>query len=101
MEIQRFFALLCLTFDRINLPVSLLVEPFDFFDINKFDLEEELSHVRDAVVRTGSPAEAVQVVPGQDEVPLLPPREEFVPLLPQEATFDRLHPGIGPGKRRR
>ncbi len=46
------------------------------------DLEDERSHLCDP---GGAPAEALQVVGGQDEEALLPPGEELVPLLPQEA----------------
>ncbi len=47
----------------------------------------------------GSALEAVEVVPGEDEVSLLPPREELVSLLPEEALLLVIGGGRGGGRR--
>lgn len=70
--------------------VGLLVLPLHPLHVDQFDLEEELAHLR-YPIGSGGPSEAVQVVPGEDEVPLLPAAEEFVALLPQEASLYRMY----------
>lgn len=50
-------------------------------------LEYELSHVGD-LVRAGGALEAVEVVPGENEVTLFPPGEQALSLLPEEALLD-------------
>ena len=54
--------------------------------LNELDLEDECAHLCDA---RGAPLEALQVVLGEDEEALLPPREDLVPLLPHQALPHR------------
>lgn len=48
-------------------------------------LEYEASHLGDLA---GLLLEALEEVPGQDEISLLPPGEDFIPLLPQQPFLD-------------
>merc|ERR1719184_723881 len=79
---------------QVHLPLSLqvdtdgevatLVQQLDGLDLRKLDGEDELAHLGDPACAL---LEALEQVPGEDEVPLLPPREELVPLLPQETLL--------------
>ena len=55
-----------------------------------FYLKYEFSHFCDF---RSAFFETLQVIRGEDEVPLLPLRKEFVSLLPQQTL---LHGGLGP-----
>lgn len=79
--------------------VRPLVLPFDPVDVHQLHFEQELAHLGDAV-RARCPTEAVQVVPGQDEVALLPAAEEFVALLPEEAALDGVRRVLFEARRR-
>ena len=61
------------------------------------DLVEELPHLGDPAA--GAPLEAVEVLPGEEEVPLLPPGEDPVSLGPEEALADHGGGGGGGGRR--
>jgi hypothetical protein len=56
----------------------------------RFYLKNESSHFCDF---RGCLFEAVEVIFGEDEVPLLPSRKQLVPLLPQQALLQRAEVG--------
>jgi hypothetical protein len=60
------------------------------FAILQFYLKNESSHFCDF---GRGLFEAVEVIFGEDEVPLLPSRKQLVPLLPQQALLQRAEVG--------
>ena len=65
--------------------VPLAVDQLHPLDLRQTDLEDEAAHLSNA---RRPFLEALEIVAGEDEEPLLPPGEQLVSLLPQQALLD-------------
>ena len=61
--------------------VASLVQQLDGLHLRQLDGKDELAHLGDPA---GALLEALEKIPRQDEIPLLPSGEDLVSLLPQQ-----------------